>query len=477
MATTNPTLAQLLTGATPEEVYAIVLAVFQANGFPTTNWQEFGTDATRALAIATAISDLSANYIPTITAGGFTTLAAGIDNSNIRTLADQLYNLVFNAASFTVGDLLLTADSSAGTYNIQPGQLTAVFAVSGNSYINVTGGVLSPSSTLTLEWVAQFAGSAYNDPNASDISLLTPLPGVTISNPATDYTEVAHVGAGTGTVVPSGTPVGPHQVTIRIDSSGAAGVAAWSYSLDGSPFVSAGAVASASDLEGTGIDVTLVDGVVGTSFVVDDEYLFNTPGSWITTQGADAESNQALGARCRNRWSSLSDVQTESYYELLATSTPDVGAQVTQVIVLPDEDINNKVNVVVAGPEGALPPATVALIQAFITPRAIGTDYPTVQSPSVHDTTIAFTLTCQASLAQATLAAVQTVVRNYINEGGINPTIRLAKITELAMDQDGAVDMADVTIDGVAANLTLGSGTTFVVADLVALNITLVTQA
>ncbi len=473
------TLEELLTPSTIARALQNVIGTYQAEGFPTQNWQSGGTDATRSLAIATSVHDLSANYIPSITAGGFTSLAAQLENPGwLQLLAEEIYNLLYNRATFTVGDILLTCAATAGPYTIAAGDLTAVFGASGNRYINSTGGVLATSGTLALEWTAETAGAEYNDPSSSGaISLVSSLPGVTLTNVATDYTDVAQVGAGTGSITPSGSPTGSHQITISITGTGAAGAASWSYSLDGSPSVDAGAVASLTNLGGYGINVTLTNGVSGTSFVDGDTYLFNTPGSWITTQGSDVEVPATLAARCQNRWSSLSNIPTGSFYELLAQSVPNVGSQVTQVIVIEDSDINNKVNIVVSGPEGALPPATVALIQAFVDPRAIGTDWPTVQSPSVHDTVIAFTATVQASLYATASGTVETSIDDYVNGSAINPTLRIARIIDLVMNVNGLIDVSDVTIDGEAENLTLGDASTFVVASLVTLSITWVTAA
>lgn len=468
------TLAELLDPQTAEEVVAKLLAVMQAYGFPTTSWQPGGVDRTRMMATATALQDISANYIPTIAAGGLLDYAEQLSAPDwIRLLAEQMFNLPYNEASRTVGNMTLTAGSAG--YTITAGQVTVIFPASGNRYINSTGGVLAPSGTLELEFTAEFAGAEYNDPSSGTISLVTALPGVTVTNPAGDYTDVAHVGAGTGDVTPSGSPVGSHQVTIRIDTTGAAGVASWSYSLDGSPFVSAGAVASASDLGGYGIDVTLVDGVSGTSFVEDDTYAFNTPGSWIITQGSDDETAPALATRCRNRWRSLSYIPTNGFYELLATSTPDVGTQVTQVIVLPDSDINDKVNIVVAGPEGVLPPATVALIQDYIDTHAIGTDNPTVQSPSSTDITFSATITVAASSLVAAQGAAETAMIDYVNDGGINPTFRIAVVIDRIMSIAGVTDISSVEINGSPTNLTLGSLTTFVVGAFDSVNFTWVT--
>lgn len=456
------TLQQLLAPQTIEEIFSRLLAVYQAQGFPTTSWQTGGVDRTRTLAIATALLTISADYIPSIAAGGLLDYAALLENPDwIRLLAEQTYDLEYNRSSFTVGNMTLTAGSAG--YTITAGQVIVVFPATGNRYINSTGGVLASSGTLELDFTAEFAGAQYNDASNGTITLVTALPGVTVTNPSTDYTEVSQVGSGVGTVTPSGTPVGAHQVVIRIDTTGDAGVAAWSYSLDGSPYVSVGSEITVSDLGGTGIDVTLIDGSGGTNFVEDDTYSFNTPGSWITTQGSDDEANQALATRCRNRWSSLSGVATTGYYELLATSTPDVGSQVVHVSVLPDEDINNKVNCIVAGPEGILPPATITAIQTYIDGRTIGTDYVTVSSPSAQEMTYGGTLTVGAAYLAAAQDAADAAMNDFTNDGGVNPTFRIAEVIDRLMDIDGMVDAASITINGSSSNVTLGSASTFVV--------------
>lgn len=461
-------LADLLAPQTVTQIFQILLGVYQAAGFPVQSWQPFGTERTRLMAIATAINDISANYVPQLAAGGFTGYA---DGDWLRLLAAQLYAIDYNPASFTVGNITLT-NVSSNAYTITAGQLKATFGASGRSYINNEGGTLSASDTLVLSFTAEFPGQAYSDPSSSGaLTLTTPLPGVTLTNPAGDYSDVAQVGAGTGTVVPSGTPVGPHQVIVQIDSSGAAGAAAWSYSLDGAPYVSIGSEVSASDLGGTGIDITLTDGISGTSFVAGDTYLFTAPGSWITAQGADIESDASLTLRCNNRWSTLSNIPTNGFYELLAQSVPGVGAQVTQVIVLPDSVINNKVNIIVAGPLGALPVDTVTDIQDYITPRSIGTDWPVVVSPTTLDITIAATVTATGAQLIAAQSLIEDAVAAYILGIGINGTIRIAGLIDVIMDVAGVVDVADVTINGSASNVTLGSSTTFVVPSLQPLDI------
>lgn len=467
-------LADLLVTNTVTQIFQLLLGQYQAAGFPVQSWQTGGVERTRLMAIATVLADVSGNYIPTIAGAGFLDYA---ETDWLRLTASQTYSLPYNAASQTKGTIRLTAAAGAGPYTIVAGDLIAAFGATGNRYINNAGGVLAAGpSTLDLSFTAEFAGSSYADPSSSgSISLVNPLPGVTMSNVAGNYSAVTKTGAGTGTVSPSGSPVGSHQVIVRIDSSGAAGVAGWSYSLDGAPYVSAGVVASLANLGGYGITVTLVDGGSGTSFVTADTHYFTTPGTWITTQGSDDESDAALIARCKARWPSLSSVPTKSYYQLLATSVPSVGSQVTQVIVLPDSVINNKVNVIVAGPVGALPGATLTAIQSYLSVRAIGTDTPVVVSPSTLNVTLAATVTVSGSQLTAAQTAIQSAMTAYALGVGINGTIRVSVIIEKIMEVTGVVDVSGVTINGAAANLTLGSSTTFVVGSLQALSFSYVT--
>lgn len=462
----NPTLASLLVAQTQEDLFQIALGVYQANGFPVQSWQPLGVERTRLMAFTKALADALASYVPAYVGAGFLDYATG---AWLQLTAQELYNILYNAATFTQGSIVLTAASGVGSATYQAGELIAIFDASQRRYSNLSSVVVPTGpGTVTATFQAEFAGAAYNnDPsNSGDITLVTPIPGVSLTNPASTYTSVAHVGSGTGSITPSGSPTEPHQTVITFTSTGASGIASWEYSIDGAPAVSAGAVASATNIGGTSINITLADGASGTSFVDGDTYTFNNPGSWITQQGSDVESDASLATRCRNRWASLSVVPTQGLYELLATSTPSVGSQVTQVIVLPDTVINNKVNIIVAGPAGILPPATVAAIQTYINPRARGTDNPVVASPSSLNVTLAGTITCTASALTTVQAGVQDAVSNYVNSVGINGTIRIAAIIDAIMNLTGAVDATGITINGVAANLVLGSSTTFVLASL-----------
>lgn len=468
------TLAQLLKEQSVEQIVQILLGAYQVAGFPVQSWEPLGVEQTRVLAIATAMSDASTSLIPAIAGGGLLDYAPNTPGWTAL-LATDNYNLPPNAAVSTQGNVIINIPS--GTVNYSPSNLIVTFAATGNRYPALASGTLSAGNN-TIAVQAESPGAIYSDAsNSGGITLSTPIPGAVITNPASQFTAVSKTGTGSGSVVPSSSlspPYPPHQVVITMLTSAASGSGvSWTYAIDsGVPVTVSGA--NASNIGGTGINITLVDGS-GTSFVIGDEFIFNTPGTWITQQGADAETDPALAVRCRDRWSSLSDIPTGGYYDLLAKSTPGVGAQVTQAIVVPDAVINNKVNIIVAGPLGVLPPSAITAIQSFVSPRARGCDLPVVGSPGQLSITLAGVVTSTTAAASVAKTAITAALTAYVNSTGVNGTIRLSKIIELIMDQLGVVDASGITINGAASNLVLGSPTTFVIPSGPTINLSYVT--
>lgn len=480
------TLAQLQTPQDAQSVYQILLAVYAAFGFPVTSWQDGETEKTRLLAVATAVADISGNYIPQIANGGFVDFATG---TWLQLKAQEDYNLPFNPATATVGQITITQTSAvASSQTITPGKMIAVF-LSGRRYFLIgfivsgiftsTPQSLAYGSPLVGVWTAETPGAIYNEPSNSAITAATPLPGVTLTNPADSFSPVSHTGAGTGSLTLGGSPSGNHQILVTITSTGASGVASWEYSIDGAPAVSAGNASSLSNIGGTGVNVTLTNGASGTSFVENDTYLFSVPGSWITTQGSDVESDASLAGRCRNRWPSLSSIPTQGYYELLVTSVPTVGSQVTQVLPRQDPVVTNKINLVVAGPAGPLPGGTISTIQSYVTPRAIGGDNVLVVSPSTQALTFGGTITIDVAQLTPATNAITTAMNDYVASIPINGTVQLSEIIALIRAIPGVlnVNVSSVTINSAAADLPLGTLTTNVMPQYPpTLSFTMVTQ-
>jgi uncharacterized phage protein gp47/JayE len=82
----------------------------------------------------------------------------------------------------TRGTVVLTCSALAGPYTIAVGQITATNAA-GRRFRNTEGGTLSSGGTLSLAFEAEEPGAAYNIANDSMTIMLTPLAGVSVSNP------------------------------------------------------------------------------------------------------------------------------------------------------------------------------------------------------------------------------------------------------------------------------------------------------
>ncbi len=252
--------------------------------------------------------------------------------------------------------------------------------------------------------------------------LTTPLPGVSCSNYGPEFSPAVLLGTSTGSVTPSRTvagtpPTAVASVTIRIDAAGQVnpGTCSWSYSLNGAAFSSAGNVLSHS--VGNGTTVTIANGSINPSFQLGDTFTFTTPGTWITQQGTDAESDANYRLRCKGRWPSLSLVPTNTLYQAWALSA---STQVKSALVETDGTIVNQVNVTVAGQNGAVAAGVVNAVLAYINQRAPLTDLPTVASVVNTTLPIAATIFYRASSSQANLlTAVTAALQGYIASVGV----------------------------------------------------------
>lgn len=161
------------------DVYAIALTVTTV---PVTAWQPGSFALTMLQTDADVDADLS-QLIQAVAAGGYVGTATA---DWLDLLALNQYSLTRNLATYAQGVVVLTVSSGVGPYTIVPGQLQVATAA-GLTFTNVTGGVLSygvpPLNTLALVFQASSPGASYNVGNATLVNLLTPLAGVSSSNP------------------------------------------------------------------------------------------------------------------------------------------------------------------------------------------------------------------------------------------------------------------------------------------------------
>lgn len=463
------TLQQLLAAPSSDTIKAQLLATLQAPStgtpFPVTDWYVGGIARTLVEMETVALLDFVANLVPVIAGAGFldyaTGTAVGSPADWLSLLALEEFGLVRNPAAYQIGNVTLTCAATAGPYNIAANQLWFL-SNAGLKYNNLTGGSLTPGGSLTVSVQSEFLNSlptGYNyaaDQANSITQLITGLAGVTVANPSPDFAAITHVGSGTGTLALTrtvgGTPPTNGNVSVLITASGQVGAATFSYSLNSGTYTGAGTVGSTFAVPGTGTTITFTNGGVNPSFVIGDTYNWGAPGSWITQQGTDAESDANLVIRCKARWSSLSAVPTFDCYSLWArTASP----QVTRTVVTPDLTVGGQVDLTIAGQAGALPAAVISAVQTYINYRVPITASCVVSSAVAQPITITGTITvASASLAAAQVAA-QAYVANYIAGTAIGGTVYLSQIITQLDLPSGVITVAGVTINGAALDYTL----------------------
>ncbi len=491
-----PSLADLLTVPNQDDVLnQEVLPELQKRKVRVTDWLSGSTH--RAQAYVIALMRVSVRLaVAALAAAGFEDYVFGIatpppnpDGTIIDVtgwaplVAQQRYGVIQIAASYTRRLITLTNSVNTPYGPLQPGTAIVLQFPSGNRYVldqvvtipaSGAGGVVQ--AYFRSEYPSDSkSGLVYNDPSGSAITLVTAnYPGVTATNPAPTYSPVAQSGASLGTVTPSGSPTGgSHSVAVRIDASGnvAGSTVAWSTNVDNLGWVSQSG-ASATNLAGFGINVTLADNGGSPAFAAGVVYYFTTPGSDITQVGADAETPIALGQRCRGLWPSLAFPKdsggnwvpaspTQTAYQALALSA---NAQVRVVFVGVDATIPNKVNIIVAGQGGApLAPATVANVQAFFNSYGMLTDLPFVQTSTARTITLAgLTVTAKAALLASAQAALTARLQAYF--GGVDPAVLLGingivdydYLIALVRTTPGVTKVSGtLTINGAATDLQL----------------------
>jgi hypothetical protein len=378
--------------------------------------------------------------------------------------------------------ITLTNTSGSAYGPLAQGTMRLRFPTTGNRYVQDDDNVTIPANaSIDVVFRSEFpvdtaAGYSYGDLAGASIKFVTAdYPGVTATNPAPTYSDVAQVGSCLGTLTLTGSPVGNHSIAVRIDSTGQSGAATWSTSLDGAAYVSHGSAASITNLGGVGINIALTNGAATPSFLQDAVFYFATPGSDVTVAGRDAETPEEIGARCYAIWPSLAFVKDSdgnwiprapvmSAIEALTRTASDQ----VKVCLVRLGAVNDEIKVVVAAQGGLLPVGTIALLQHFWDVMAGTAEEFIIASPSTQAITLggASVIVKAGQIASAKREA-QRRVFNYLT--GVDPanplpigdgsTVKVQRscIVSLIRSTPGVTAMTDgdLTINGVAADFVL----------------------
>ncbi len=469
-----PTLAELLNPRTQDQREAQLLALLNSVGFPVSDWYVGSVGRTIQKMVAFGLVDLDA-LIPQIAAGGFLgpfTVGGKTYPSRpwLELLAKELFGVQFAPATYTRQRCSLWCDPGAGPYVIGSiGQLTAISRF-GRRYTNTTlgtvvAGVDGDPTTTPFEFQAESPGSVYNgDITGTIVELVTPLPGLHISNDRQDYGgcdpdgRATRTGSSTGTVRTFGTPTVAHRYRLTVLVAGQKAAAVGALDIDGT--VTTLAPLGASYTAPDGVVLGFYDGGQNPSFLRGDYFEWTTLASPIVNPGVEAESDDSIRARCRGRWPSLSDIPVEDrYVAWIRQASLDAGFGITKITASPSVLMAGYVDIRVATDAGSALPDVVTALQAYLDLRDGITDHATVATAAPLPIAAGGTVTVRQGAVAAVKLAAKAGWEEYVASlpiGGSTPegVVRLAELQQAIMDA-GALDVTGLTLNGVAGNQAL----------------------
>ena len=174
------TLAQLLTPDSEDVYLQWCLDTLGSLRFNVTSWQTGSRQRTIVQLFAKLGADIH-KLIAALAAAGFNRLATG---DGLTAFSASRYANVRYPATRTTGKLVLSDDASVGPVTIAVGAYVYKDNVYGYTYRNTSGGTLALDGTLTIDIQAEVAGSSRNVGNGTIVDQVTPIAGVSCTNPA-----------------------------------------------------------------------------------------------------------------------------------------------------------------------------------------------------------------------------------------------------------------------------------------------------
>lgn len=176
-------LASLLIQETKAQIYDKALVLAESLGVPTTSWEPGDPTRSTYHLVSEILSELE-GVVARFVASGFLDHAEG---EWLTLLAKQVYNVDRIPATYATTAATLT-NGGGGIYPIAAGELTFRNTATGKTYRNTNPSVETlasgPGTTLTVDVVADEAGTASNAIATEIDALVTGLLGVTVSNAA-----------------------------------------------------------------------------------------------------------------------------------------------------------------------------------------------------------------------------------------------------------------------------------------------------
>jgi uncharacterized phage protein gp47/JayE len=173
-----------------------------------------------------------------------------------------------------------------------------------------------------------------------------------------------------------------------------------------------------------------------------------TTGTWITSLGADEESDAAAQKRAPLKWATLSTGSPPSAYLFWALSWTGV----TRATV--DEGNPDGPNTVRIYVDNA---GVVAALQVFIDTKKPSGTAVAVMAATTQSVTVPAVVTVERAKHDAAVAAVTAVLVTLAEETDIGGIVRQAELTERIMAVDGIVDVVFASSWAGTPNIQLGT--------------------
>lgn len=474
------TLAELLSPRSRPTLEAILMAVLQEApiegmpgvSLPVTDWNPGGFDRTHMKMVATGLLDRE-DTIKMLTASGFLDLAATLVDSDgnpiegwMELLASQNFLRNRTDAGYTRQLLTLTCTAGPGPYTRAAGELIAYAPSTGNRYVNVDSVTIPDGGSVQAVFQAEGPGVGYRDSIGSIVALVTPLPGVSVTNPATVHGVAASYLTGSGSIDVTSTAItnSPRTVKLtfvaagRIDDNSAQFTCTVFQGLNVTttgPFI-AGATFTQGDL-----DLGLTDGDPGTqSFNVGDEWIVGVPGTPLLQAGTDKEPLATLAQRCRDRFPEQGTIPTGNRYEGMVRACEAANhIGITKVATRPSVTVAGVENVYIAGPTSTATPTQVAFVQDYIDQRTGQIDGANVIAAEAYPISLGGVVKCRRGTVVSTKAAADLAWSRYIAGlllGGEQPDgiVKLLALEDVLNDA-GAYNVSALTLNGSASDVVL----------------------
>lgn len=179
-------ITDLIAAPDKEELQSKLFELLRLAGFPTPSWHRFSILRHAAENEPLLVEDLWQRATE-IAKGGFTSLAINTDgtqNGWLDLIAENFYSDVRKPAVATVGKVVLSDPNGVGPTPVSANAVTVSTTDKLLRFVATSGGVIPASGSLTITVRAESTGAKYNVANGAIDTLVTSLPGITVSNPA-----------------------------------------------------------------------------------------------------------------------------------------------------------------------------------------------------------------------------------------------------------------------------------------------------